>query len=96
MYLKYGSRFVVSGLVSFDNVWWCFSGAKSADELAFNAGYVGVENDFWFAAKVFYCTEHQFFVIKDGFVGVQEVQFLPVKGEGIGPDAFGMIYKKLV
>ena len=25
---------------------FCFSGAKGADELALNAGYVGVENDF--------------------------------------------------
>ena len=76
-------------------VFW-FAGAKGADELALNAGYIGVENDFGFAAEVLYCVEHQVFVVKDGFVGIQEVQFLPVTGEGIGLDAFGVVYKELV
>ena len=56
-----------------------FPGAQGADELALYSGYVGVENDFGLAAKVFYCVEHEFFVIKDRFVGVEVVQFLPME-----------------
>ena len=42
-------------------------------------GDVGVENDFGFTAKVLYCVEHELLIIKDRFVGVEAVQFLPVE-----------------
>lgn len=47
-----------------------FTDAYGVDELVLYPGYVGVENDFGLAAKVFYCTEHELFVIKDRFMGI--------------------------
>ena len=52
------------GVADYDEV-FCFSDAYGADELALYPGYVGVENDFGLAAKVFYCAEHEFFIVKD-------------------------------
>ena len=65
------------GVADYDVV-FCFSDANGVDELAFYPGYVGVENYFGFTAKVFYCAEHEFFIVKDRFVGVEAVKFLPV------------------
>lgn len=65
------------GVADYDVV-FCFTDAYGVDELAFYPGDVGVENYFGLAAKVFYCAEHELFVIKDRFVGVEAVQFLPV------------------
>lgn len=65
------------GMADYDEVFG-FPGAYGADEFALYPGYVGVENDFGLAAKVFYCAEHEFLIVKDRFVGVEAVQFLPV------------------
>lgn len=65
------------GVADYDVV-FCFSDAYGVDELALYPGYVGVENDLGLAAKVFYCIEHELFIVKDRFVGVEAVQFLPV------------------
>lgn len=65
------------GMADYDEV-FCFTDAYGVDEFALYPGYVGVENDFGFTAKVFYCVEHEFLIVKDRFVGVEAVQFLPV------------------
>jgi hypothetical protein len=36
--------------MAYDNEAFCFSGTQSGDELAFDSGNVGIENDFGFAA----------------------------------------------
>ena len=56
--------------VTYDYEAFCFSGTQSGDELAFDSGNVGIEDDFGFAAEVLYCIEHQFFVVKDRFVSI--------------------------
>lgn len=43
---SFGADAISAVGVAYDYEAFCFSGAKSADELAFNAGYVGVEGDF--------------------------------------------------
>ena len=65
------------GVADYDEV-FSFAGANGVDELAFYPGDVGVENYFGLTAKVFYCVEHELFIVKDRFVGVEAVQFLPV------------------
>lgn len=64
--------------VADNDVIFCFSDAYGVDELVLYPGDVGVENYFGFTAKVFYCVEHEFLIVKDRFVGVEAVQFLPV------------------
>lgn len=55
----------MAGLISFDYIRRGLAGAQYCDELLFYTGNRRVEYNFGFAAKGFYCVEHQFLVIKD-------------------------------
>lgn len=52
------------GMADYDEV-FSFADAYCVNELVLYPGDVGVENYFGFTAKVFYCVEHEFFIVKD-------------------------------
>ena len=74
----------------------CFAFAEGILKFLFDAGDGGVKDGMGFGAEGRHCIVHQALVVKNGFVGIERVELLPVCGEGIGSDAFGVIYEKFV
>ena len=70
--------FVQAGFVAFDEVRGGLAGAENGHEFLFDAGDGGVEDGMGFGAEGRHCVVHQAFVVKNGFVGIERMELLPV------------------
>lgn len=61
-----------------DDVGACFAFAEGILKFLFDAGDCGVKDGMGFGAKGCHCFVHQAFVVKNGFVGIECAELLPV------------------
>lgn len=56
----------------------CFAFAEGILKFLFDAGDGGVKDGMGFGAERLHRVSHQAFVVKNGFVGIERVELLPV------------------